>query len=604
LPNGEASGDSVIETMKKVTIACLASERQATVTAMQRLGTVHVTPLVAPSSDELDSLLREQENLSRVLNTFKNMKVEADDVETDPAASLAEVQEILTTRKQLEEELALATRACAQLEPWGNFDQETLTNLEQRGIYVALCTSAPGRFPELPENAAIAVVSKTKSAVHYAVVSTTPLDDVVLPRATLPAQTDLSKWQETAGKLRRELQERQERLSTLAEHSMQSLEKYAVKLEEDIAFAKARDGMEAKNAIAFLGGYVPEKHLDELREAARENGWAIRYEDIPEDDENVPTSLIIPPRFAMAKVIFDFIGILPGYHEIDVSVSVLIFLSIFCGMLVGDAGYGLLFTCILLYLKKRLGDSDPAKRQVLNLGLSMSLCILGYGWLSGNWLALPAEKLPRILRGLPWLTDSEYGETNVKLLCFFIGAFHMSMARAWRTCIAGNLRDALGHVGWGLFLWGNFFLAKTLVVDGGGFGDLNIFAKCLYVVGFFTILIFGVDWKDMGAVIYLPFSFINSFVDVLSYIRLFAVGLSSLYIAQSFNQMAGQLYSLSPWMIPLMLLLLACGHALNIALAAMGVLVHGIRLNTLEFSGHMDLSWSGKPYRPLRKTEV
>ena len=145
---------------------------------------------------------------------------------------------------------------------------------------------------------------------------------------------------------------------------------------------------------------------------------------------------------------------------------------------------------------------------------------------------------------------------------------------------------------------------QTLVVDGGGFGDLNIFAKCLYVVGFFTILIFGVDWKDMGAVIYLPFSFINNFVDVLSYIRLFAVGLSSLYIAQSFNQMAGQLYSLSPWMIPLMLLLLACGHALNIALAAMGVLVHGIRLNTLEFSGHMDLSWSGKPYRPLRKTEV
>ena len=65
----------MIETMKKVTIACLASERQATVTAMQRLGTVHVTPLVAPSSDELDSLLREQENLSRVLNTFKNMKV-------------------------------------------------------------------------------------------------------------------------------------------------------------------------------------------------------------------------------------------------------------------------------------------------------------------------------------------------------------------------------------------------------------------------------------------------------------------------------------------------------------------------------------------------
>ncbi|HQC53132.1 MAG TPA: hypothetical protein PLE92_08375, partial [Lentisphaeria bacterium] len=451
----------MIETMKKVTIACLASERQATVTAMQRLGTVHVTPLVAPSSDELDHLLREQENLGRVLTTFKSMKIRADDVETDPAASLAEIQEIFVARKQLEEELALATRACAQLEPWGSFDQETLANLEQRGIHVALCTSVPGRFPELPEGAAIAVVSETKSAVHYAVVSTTPLDDVVLPRATLPAQTNLREWQETAEKLRQDLQERQERLTTLAEHSMQSLEKYAAKLEENIAFAKARDGMADRKAIAFLGGYVPEKHLDELREAARENGWAIRYEDIADDDENVPTSLIIPPRFAMAKAIFDFVGILPGYREIDVSVSVLIFLSIFCGMLVGDAGYGLLFTGILLYLKKRLGDADPAKRQVLNLGLCMSLCILGYGWLTGNWFALPAEKLPRILRGLPWLSDPAYSETNVKLLCFFIGAFHMSMARAWRAYLAGGLRDALGHVGWGLFLWGNFFLAKV-----------------------------------------------------------------------------------------------------------------------------------------------
>lgn len=590
--------------MKKVTIACLASDRQATVTAMQRLGTVHVTPLVAPSSDELDRLLREQENLGRVLAVFKSMKVKADVVETDPAASLAEAVAILAARKQLEDDLAQASKACAQLEPWGSFDQDAFAKLAARGIHIALCASAPGRFPEIPAGAAIAVVSETKSAIHYAVLSPTPLDDVVLPRVTLPAQTNLREWQEIAESRRQELLERQERLTTLAEHAMQSLEKFAAELDERLAFARARDGMAARKAIAFLGGYVPEKHLDELRDAAREHGWAIRYEDIAGDDDNVPTSLVIPPRFAMAKAIFDFVGILPGYREVDVSVSMLVFLSLFCGMLVGDAGYGLLFTGIMLYLRKRLGTADPARRQVLNLGLTMSLCILGYGWLTGNWFALPAAKLPRLLAGLPWLSDATYSEAHVKLLCFFIGAFHMSMARAWRACLAGGLRGALGHVGWGIFLWANFFLAKVLIVDGGGMDDLGVFAKGLFLVGFLTILVFGVDWKDMGTVIYLPFSFINCFVDVLSYIRLFAVGLSSLYIAQSFNDMAGQLYSLSPWMIPFLLLVLAGGHVLNIALAGMGVLVHGIRLNTLEFSGHMDLSWSGKPYRPLRKREV
>jgi V/A-type H+-transporting ATPase subunit I len=110
----------------------------------------------------------------------------------------------------------------------------------------------------------------------------------------------------------------------------------------------------------------------------------------------------------------------------------------------------------------------------------------------------------------------------------------------------------------------------------------------------------------MGTVIYMPFSFINCFVDVLSYIRLFAVGLSGFYIANSFNGMAAGLHSAmgSPWLsIPCAIVILALGHMLNLALALMGVLVHGVRLNTLEFSGHMDLSWSGKAYRPLKTVE-
>ena len=180
----------------------------------------------------------------------------------------------------------------------------------------------------------------------------------------------------------------------------------------------------------------------------------------------------------------------------------------------------------------------------------------------------------------------------------------MSLARAWRAYLSTKIRDAFGHIGWGLFLWANFLVTKLLIVDGGSVSELGVTAKALYVVGFLLILCCGVNWRDMGAVIYMPFSFINSFVDVLSYIRLFAVGMSSFYIADSFNNMTASLYRLSPWLIPAALLVLAGGHLLNIALAGMGVLVHGIRLNTLEFSGHMDLTWSGKPYRPLSKQDL
>jgi V/A-type H+-transporting ATPase subunit I len=92
-------------------------------------------------------------------------------------------------------------------------------------------------------------------------------------------------------------------------------------------------------------------------------------------------------------------------------------------------------------------------------------------------------------------------------------------------------------------------------------------------------------------------------VDVLSYIRLFAVGLSSFYIAKSFNDMGAMVLGLHPWLFPAAAIVILFGHLLNIALGFMGVLVHGIRLNTLEFSNHMELTWSGKPYKPLRKAE-
>ena len=146
---------------------------------------------------------------------------------------------------------------------------------------------------------------------------------------------------------------------------------------------------------------------------------------------------------------------------------------------------------------------------------------------------------------------------------------------------------------------------KVLVIKGGDVTDLETPFIWLYVIGFIFILAFSIDWTDMGAVIYSPFSFINSFVDVLSYIRLFAVGLSGVYIAQSFNDMAMGLHSLNmPILtIPAAVLILGLGHLLNIVMAFMSVLVHGIRLNTLEFSGHLGLNWSGKAYNPLHSQE-
>ena len=96
-----------------------------------------------------------------------------------------------------------------------------------------------------------------------------------------------------------------------------------------------------------------------------------------------------------------------------------------------------------------------------------------------------------------------------------------------------------------------------------------------------------------------PLSVVNCFVDIVSYIRLFAVGMASLAVAQSFNGMAADIGLDKLWTVPLFALILLLGHGLNIILCALGILVHGVRLNTLEFSLHKNIEWKGIPYRPF-----
>jgi len=126
----------------------------------------------------------------------------------------------------------------------------------------------------------------------------------------------------------------------------------------------------------------------------------------------------------------------------------------------------------------------------------------------------------------------------------------------------------------------------------------------LYGAGLALVVLFSVDWKDPGGVFQFPFNVIGSFTDVLSYIRLFAVGMAGASIALNFNAMGASIAKSSPYYIVFGVLVVLIGHALNLALCVMSVLVHAIRLNTLEFSNHSGLTWSGSPFKPFAKPEI
>jgi V/A-type H+-transporting ATPase subunit I len=162
---------------------------------------------------------------------------------------------------------------------------------------------------------------------------------------------------------------------------------------------------------------------------------------------------------------------------------------------------------------------------------------------------------------------------------------------------------ALAELGWIATTWVMFFTARSMVL---GF-DFPAWGMGVFGAGVLLIAVFMTPFRSIKSEwfnhVMLPLDLIGNFVDVVSYVRLFAVGMATFAMASAFNAMgAGMAEEGSIGGTIAGALVIFLGHTLNILLAAMGVLVHGIRLNTLEFSGHLGLEWKGFPYRPFTRT--
>jgi V/A-type H+-transporting ATPase subunit I len=584
--------------MQQVTVVCLGEHREATVRRLQDLGTLHVMNATSASGEPTVEAQRLVERYgAAIVRLEAHASGDAAPV-TMAAEELLEAVEAASSRiAAAEEKVANGRRALGRLAPWGSFAVEDIQRLETAGYRLALSSALEGHLPDLPEEAVLHEISRNGKTIYFAVIVPEKVE-LDLQEIPFPEQTDAAAIEADIAAAQDEIAEAQAEQGRLA-GGLPILLEARVAAHCELDFLKAKDGMGEEQRLAWLQGYIPKRYIPALLEAAESEGWAVRHADADPDDPSVPT-FIDYDRFGIfrvAKPLFDFIGIAPAYNESDVSICVLLFLTLFFGMIIGDAGYGAIFLGIGLFARAR--TTDPKKRLAASLFVLLSTAAFLWGALNGTWFAIPHQYLPAPMRGLPWFHNA-IGQKHIQWLCFFIAALHLSFGRAWKAWEQRDLA-ALGHVGWGLFIWGNFLTAVELVVSKGSFP--MVIGGTLYAVGTLLILVFGVKWREVGEVLNLPFSFINSFVDVLSYIRLFAVGLSSYFIAQSFNGMGRMVLDLSPWLFPAAVVVIVFGHLLNIALGFMGVLVHGIRLNTLEFSNHMELTWSGKPYKPLRKAE-
>jgi V/A-type H+-transporting ATPase subunit I len=196
----------------------------------------------------------------------------------------------------------------------------------------------------------------------------------------------------------------------------------------------------------------------------------------------------------------------------------------------------------------------------------------------------------------PSLRNSE----DVQALCFLLGAIHLSIAHIWQFLLKLPSVRAFSDLGWILMIWAGLLLANSLILNKTfpEFGNWFWMAGTCFIVLFTNPRKNPLKWLGGGIGDFL-LHVVSSFTDVVSYIRLFAVGVASLAVADAFNAMAFSLAQSGLIFKFLSALVLLFGHALNILLCTLGIMVHGVRLNVLEFSSHLNLGWSGFEYIPF-----
>jgi V/A-type H+-transporting ATPase subunit I len=581
----------MIVKMKKVWLVCQPKDAQGTVSQLRKLGLMHIEYQQSPQSTDISALQEDIGVAALSLDVLSRYCIGKEKPPQKPVSdwklACRHIIDLDKRLDQLREYSFVLKNRIVDWEQWGDFDPAKITSLAAKHIYIRFYEIPLNEIKSLPEEFIIKKISARGGIANCVIVSREkkdiPWKEIFAPKLSLSAMRHrLQQDSLVENTLTRDLCKHDDHYDDILMHK--------TLLEKELKFQQALQGMGQSAGLVYLAGYAPVDVVAKLEEAARVNQWGISVHD-PAEEDPVPTLLRQPRWVSVIRPLLAFLGITPGYRELDVSWTFLIFFSIFFGILIGDAGYGLVYLLLTqLVLRRKLGYRQ-AKTTFLLSVLSASAIV--WGLLSGSFFGQQWLTGLGISGFAPALNNARFFQT----LCFFLGAVHLSIAHGWRTILKMPALSALADFGWLLIVWAAFFLARTLILSE----SFPWFGKPLLFSGIGLVVLFTNPQRNMFKAVgeglgTIALSLVNSFTDVVSYIRLFAVGMAGVAIADATNAMAS-----SSGNAVAIVVILSIGHALNLVMGPMSVLVHGVRLNVLEFSGHAGVSWSGITYEPLQE---
>ena len=497
----------------------------------------------------------------------------------------------------------------ALLQPWGKFSWSTIDKLKEAGQHIFFYTCSQSKFDqEWKEQYQLFEITLEKSINHFIIITSTPEPPVMNADLVKLPQHSLKELKEKQNTIELEVEAINQELDQLASSSHTVLQETIDQLHDEISFKSVvlTARTEAEDKLKILDGWVPEDSEQELVQWLESGGYYY-VTGSPTESDDVPVKLK-NNRFAR---LFEPIGALyalPSYNELDLTPFFAPFYWLFFGFCLGDAGYGALLVLaggILSWKMKTL-----QMKRMMNLVALLGVSTILFGIITGTVFGIN-------------LYDQEwgiYGPLNQKLaqqgksindvmftVAIGFGAIQIlfgMLLKAFNEIRKQGWKYSIGTFGWLILLIGTVALYPFNKEE---FQVLNYIQYAIWGVAGVMIFLLNSPGKgifaNIGLGLWGAYNMATGLLgDLLSYIRLFALGISSAILGYVFNMLSSQLSGSIPVLsFLIMVVILLIGHGINMFMSSLGSFVHSMRLTFVEFYKNADFEGQGKPYQPFSK---
>lgn len=608
--------------LKKITIYGLAQQRDEVLEGLQQLGCLHLIDLPGHSGAQpVDH--RDRTLVNTAIQYLQSCPVQNSHQQTVYSAGLtclglARIAiENRERRDLLNDERDHLEHAIEKVEPWGEFKLPETTSI--RGLHLWFYVVPLHQLDELSKkNVVWQLINQDQQNAYVVLISR---DE---PKVPWTAQEFDHR---PLSELRNRLKNVTEELETLhwdrvfMTRWLSLLQKDLDQADDEVARLEALSRMFQDQKIFALQAWAPQKTVPALESFAQDKKLAITVTK-PSADENPPTLLKNPEVVAGAEGVVKFY-ITPAYKAWDPTWVMYASFTFFFAMIMSDAAYGMVLGLGLLLVWKRMGKEKL--RSLRYLLLALVLATIVYGVIAGSYFGVTPPWLERFqlkFKGQPLVADKDV----MMIVSLMIGVLHLALANlitAWRNL---GRSYALSSVGWAVALVGGLtlglFAQDTNLVPTTlgewwnrspesfqpGIKQASLFST---IGGMVMVFLFSSTrplfstkasdwaWRLLDGFLGLT-NVSKAFGDTLSYLRLFALGLASAQLAMTFNNLALGVSEVPGLGFLFALMILVIGHTVNILLGIMSGVVHGLRLNCIEFF-NWSLTEEGYPFQAFNK---